>query len=84
MIVLGKLVGDIHSDGTVSLAKGCDVEGDIYCGRVVLEDGARFNGEIDMGDRPEAAVVPKELALADAVRSEVRREAAQPAAKANA
>ena len=25
VIVLGNLVGDIHSDGTVSLAKGCDV-----------------------------------------------------------
>jgi cytoskeletal protein CcmA (bactofilin family) len=69
VIVLGKLVGDIHSDGTVSLAKGCDVEGNIYCARVVLEDGARFKGEIDMGDRAKIAAVPANQEFPEAVRT---------------
>jgi cytoskeletal protein CcmA (bactofilin family) len=69
VIVLGNLVGDIHSDGTVSLAKGCDVEGNIYCDRVVLEDGARFKGEIDMGDRAKIAAVPNNQKIPEAVRT---------------
>ncbi len=81
VIVFGKLVGDIHSEGSVSLAKGCNVEGNIFCGHIVMEDGARFKGAIDMDENPE--VVPKELALAEAVREEVRREKLRPTAKSS-
>ncbi len=59
VIVFGQLVGDIHSEGMVLLAKGADVKGDIFCGRIVMEDGARFKGKIDMGEQPKVAVVPK-------------------------
>lgn len=62
VIVLGQLVGDIHSEGTVSLAKGADVVGNIFCGRIVMEDGARFRGRIDMGEAPKVSVAPKEPA----------------------
>jgi cytoskeletal protein CcmA (bactofilin family) len=60
VIVLGTLIGDIHSESSVSLAKGANVVGDIYCGRIVMEDGARFRGKIDMGEAPKVSVVPKE------------------------
>ncbi len=60
VIVEGQLVGDIHSKGMVSLAKGADVTGNIYCGRIVMEDGARFKGKIDMGETPKVSAVPKE------------------------
>jgi cytoskeletal protein CcmA (bactofilin family) len=60
VIVLGQLVGDIHCNGMVSLAKGADVTGNIYCGRIVMEDGARFNGKIDMGETAKVSIVPKE------------------------
>jgi cytoskeletal protein CcmA (bactofilin family) len=72
VIVFGTLVGDIHSEGSVSLAKGCDVEGNIFCGHIVMEDGARFKGAVDMDESTEA--VSKETALAEAVGEEVRRE----------
>ncbi len=49
VVIEGQLNGDIHSDGLVSLARGAEVNGNIYCARVVMEDGARFNGKIDMG-----------------------------------
>ena len=60
VIVEGRLIGDIHSEGIVSLAKGAEVTGNIYCGRIVMEDGARFKGKIDMGEKPKvsAAKVP--------------------------
>ena len=48
VIVEGELYGDIHSDGLVSLASGAMVNGNIYCARLVLQEGARFNGNVDM------------------------------------
>lgn len=53
VIVEGRLIGDIHSEGIVSLAKGADVRGNINCGRIIMEDGARFSGRIDMGEPPK-------------------------------
>ena len=60
VIIEGQLVGDIHSEGLVSLAKGTDVRGNIFCARIVMEDGARFTGKIDMGEPPKVTVMPKE------------------------
>ena len=57
VIVEGELNGDIHSDGLVSLAKGATVNGNVYCTRLVMEDGARFNGKIEM-------IVPAALKVA--------------------
>ena len=70
VIVLGELIGDIHSEGMVSLAKGADVRGDIFCARIVMEDGARFKGKIDMGEPPKVAVVPKVPDQSEPVRAE--------------
>ncbi len=67
VIILGMLVGDIHSEGTVSLAKGADVKGDIYCARIVMEDGAKFNGKINMEKSHKVTLVPKEAVPAKAV-----------------
>jgi len=69
VIVEGQLIGDIHSEGIVSLAKGADVIGNIYCGRIVMEDGARFKGKIDMGVKPKA-IVPKEPVQIEPVKAE--------------
>ncbi len=66
VIVEGKLVGDIHSEGVVSLARGADVEGDIFCGRIVMEDGARFVGRIDMGEAAKSDA-PKEPVKVESV-----------------
>lgn len=69
VIVEGELVGDIHSEGIVSLAEGADVRGNIECGRIVMQDGARFRGKIDMGDRPKADV-PKEPVKIEPIKAE--------------
>jgi len=59
VIVEGQLVGNIHSDGVVSLSRSASVKGDIHCGRIVMEDGARFTGRIQMGEQRKAAVAPE-------------------------
>ncbi len=70
VIIEGQLVGDIQSDGTVTLAKGADVKGNIFCSRIVMEDGAWFKGKIDMGEPPKVTVVPKEPLQAEPVRTD--------------
>ena len=78
VIVEGRLIGDIHSEGIVSLAKGADVKGNIFCSRIVMEDGARFKGAIDMGEPPKVAV-PKEPVKAEPVKAEATRTEKIPA-----
>lgn len=69
VIVLGHLTGDIHSEGVVSLAKTANVIGNIFCGRIVMEDGARFRGKIDMAERSSVTAVPKQPAKAETPRT---------------
>ena len=76
VIVLGQLVGDIHSEGMVSLAKSANVKGDIFCARIVMEDGARFEGKIDMGEPPKVTAVSTEPVQDEPVRVEKSRTVA--------
>jgi cytoskeletal protein CcmA (bactofilin family) len=82
VIVEGQLVGDIHSEGMVSLAKGADVKGNIFCARLVMEDGARFIGNIDMGEPPKVTV-PKVPEQAEPARTEKPRTVAGHTAKSS-
>jgi len=59
VIVEGELNGDIHSDGLVSLANGATVNGNVYCDRLVMEDGARFNGKIEMASVAQLKIAPE-------------------------
>ena len=59
VLVEGELKGDIHSDGLVSLAKSAKVIGDIYCNSLVTEDGAQFNGKIEMAIPTPLKVAPE-------------------------
>ncbi|HET6630282.1 MAG TPA: polymer-forming cytoskeletal protein [Woeseiaceae bacterium] len=45
----GHVEGDIHGDDFVELAKSAVVTGNVFCPRIRMADGARFNGSIDMG-----------------------------------
>jgi len=83
VIIKGQLVGDIRSDGTVTLAKGADVEGNIFCSRIVMEDGARFKGKIDMREPPKETVVPKEPLQAESVRTDKSNKVAGQTTKSN-
>lgn len=69
VMIEGRVVGDIHSEGVVSLANGADVKGNIFCARIVMEDGARFAGKIDMSEPPKV-VAPKKPVQVEAVKTE--------------
>ncbi len=63
VLIEGELNGDIHSDGLVSLAKGARVTGDLYCNRLVTEEGARFNGKLEMAIPSPLKVAPDPEAI---------------------
>jgi cytoskeletal protein CcmA (bactofilin family) len=47
----GHVEGDIHGDDFVELSKSAVVTGNIFCARIKMADGARFNGSIDMSSQ---------------------------------
>jgi cytoskeletal protein CcmA (bactofilin family) len=48
--VEGRVEGDLSAEEQVILRSAASVHGDITAPRVVLEDGARFRGGVDMGE----------------------------------
>lgn len=52
VIVEGRVEGNISSEEQVVLRSTARVQGDITAPRLVLEDGARFRGGVDMGEDP--------------------------------
>jgi len=83
VIVEGQLFGNIHSEGMVSLGKDAEVEGNIFCARIVMEDGAKFTGKIDMAGPPKVTVVPKETVQVEPIRTDKPSKAAGQTAKSS-
>ena len=52
----GRVDGDIHGDDLVRLAAGAVVTGNIFCTRIKMDDGARFNGTMHMRQRANLSV----------------------------
>lgn len=42
--VLGTVEGDLYGDELIRVHAKAEINGSIYCKRIVVEDGARFNG----------------------------------------
>lgn len=51
--VEGRVEGDLSAGEQIILRSSARVEGDIEAPRVMLEDGARFRGSVEMGDVSE-------------------------------
>jgi len=66
--IYGKVQGDIHGEDIVKLAKSADVKGNIFCDRIIMEDGARFSGRIDMGQKKKAPSKPTSLPIAESAK----------------
>ncbi|MGB5627505.1 MAG: polymer-forming cytoskeletal protein, partial [Woeseiaceae bacterium] len=56
--IYGRVEGDIHGEDVVKLAKSADVKGNIYCARIVMDDGAQFSGSIEMSPKNKAPSKP--------------------------
>lgn len=57
--VEGKLTGDISADDRVELVASATVDGNIKAPKIIVAEGAKFRGNVDMGSK-----VPKEEPVA--------------------
>lgn len=55
VVVEGKLTGDVSADDRVELVASASVDGNIKAPKIVVAEGAKFRGNVDMGSR-----VPKD------------------------
>ena len=56
----GKLTGDVSADDRVELVASSTVDGNIKAPKIIVAEGARFRGNVDMGSaRPAEAVKTK-------------------------
>jgi cytoskeletal protein CcmA (bactofilin family) len=55
VVVEGKVTGDISADDKVELVASSTVDGNIKAPKIVVAEGAKFRGNVDMGSK-----VPKE------------------------
>ncbi len=78
IVVEGRVQGNLAADEQVVLKSSAQVQGDIVAPRVVLEDGARFRGGVDMGEPLQAA------APAARPNNAKKEPSAKPAAEATA
>ena len=49
------MTGNIQSNGQVVLGKKCKLKGDIVYRKLLIEDGAKFEGKCDLVDIEEQA-----------------------------
>lgn len=70
----GHVDGDIHGDDFVELAKSAVVTGNIFCARIKMADGARFNGSIEMVSQPSSQA---KLSVAEDLPRESSRDPAR-------
>jgi cytoskeletal protein CcmA (bactofilin family) len=62
VLIEGTVVGDISADERVELVASASVDGNIRAPKIIVAEGARFRGSVDMGSRvpPGAAAEPEE------------------------
>lgn len=59
----GKIIGDIEVSELLTLKSTCMVEGNIYTTKIVIENGARFNGICTMGTKEKNTNAERPYAL---------------------
>ncbi|HVQ34767.1 MAG TPA: polymer-forming cytoskeletal protein [Candidatus Bathyarchaeia archaeon] len=67
VMVVGEVNGNITADDKVEVAASGTMRGDISAPRVVLADGAKFKGTIDMDRKPGASTSPHKSATLEPV-----------------
>jgi cytoskeletal protein CcmA (bactofilin family) len=54
VVIAGRVVGNVSGDERVELLPTGILEGNIHAPRIVISEGARFTGRIDMSGRADA------------------------------
>jgi cytoskeletal protein CcmA (bactofilin family) len=69
VVVEGEVVGNVSAADRVEIVAAGSLLGDIFAARVVLADGARFKGSIDMGPQAVSPLAAASAMDADKVES---------------
>lgn len=77
LIISGVVVGNISASDSVEILEAGRIVGDIKAPRVIITDGARFRGNIDMGDL-EAPRASEPLPVRTVERSSLTRTTTRP------
>lgn len=56
LVVYGRLKGTLHVSGRVDLRHSAVVEGDIFGGRLSIEENAQLKGKVELSGAPERQV----------------------------
>ena len=54
VVILGKLAGNIHATGRVELRQSASVKGDIFAGRLSIEESAFLTGRVELHSAAES------------------------------
>jgi cytoskeletal protein CcmA (bactofilin family) len=57
--IRGRVTGTVRGRQRVELLSGCRVEATLVSPKLIIEDGAFFQGDCRMGDAPETAATPR-------------------------
>ena len=74
VVIFGTVEGDIHATGRAVLKSSSTLHGDIHAARVLVEEGATFNGKSHVNAKKDIAA-----AAAKAPQSPARKKATNPA-----
>ena len=64
IVILGKVNGNIHASGRVELRQSAAVNGDIFAGRLSIEESAAIKGRVEL-QGAEGQPLPQAPAAAD-------------------
>ena len=62
VVVGGRVVGTLTATGRIILESKSVLNGDLKTSRLIVEDGATFNGSSDMGGKKSISTAPQPLA----------------------
>ncbi len=60
VLVAGRIVGNVNVHHQIHLTKSAVVVGDIVCQSIVIDDGARIEGNFSMSNQEDAKAVTQE------------------------
>jgi cytoskeletal protein CcmA (bactofilin family) len=67
--IRGRVSGQVRARQRIELLAGCRVEASLVAPKLLVEDGAYFQGDCQMGERPEGAGSDRAPAAARPARS---------------
>lgn len=65
--IYGNVEGDVRGEDVVKVMKSAVVKGNIFCARIIMEDGAQFSGRIDMSQKKSSGK-PTSLPIAESAK----------------